>query len=215
VNSFLCPSDGNAGVSNINNYFASMGTSMYSTSTADTTGLFGYLQKYSIADVRDGTSNTIAFSEAVVGDRTNTTLTKGNGTGNIANGNGLQTIYDISSKGTAAIGLLKADMLLCDAAFLTARNNDRGVRWGVGAMGYSMFNTVVTPNGAKWSACRYGCCAQSSHAEIQVANSFHSGGVNANMGDGSVKFMKDSIAYPTWWALGTRAGSETISSDAY
>jgi hypothetical protein len=30
-----------------------------------------------------------------------------------------------------------------------------------------------------------------------------------------VRFAKDSIAQPTWWALGTRAGDEVISSSDY
>jgi prepilin-type processing-associated H-X9-DG protein len=46
-------------------------------------------------------------------------------------------------------------------------------------------------------------------------SSRHSGGVNCLMGDGSVKFIKDSISVPTWRALGTRAGGEVISADSY
>ena len=47
------------------------------------------------------------------------------------------------------------------------------------------------------------------------ASSFHSGGVNVGMCDGSVKYIKNTIGLPTWWALGTRAGGEVISSDQY
>ena len=47
------------------------------------------------------------------------------------------------------------------------------------------------------------------------AQSNHSGGVNFLMGDGSVKFVKNSISRTTWWALGTKAGSEVVGSDAY
>jgi prepilin-type N-terminal cleavage/methylation domain-containing protein/prepilin-type processing-associated H-X9-DG protein len=43
----------------------------------------------------------------------------------------------------------------------------------------------------------------------------HPGGVNFLMGDGSVRFIKNSINLQTYWALGTRQGSEAISSDAY
>jgi hypothetical protein len=35
------------------------------------------------------------------------------------------------------------------------------------------------------------------------------------MTDGSVKFMKDNINHTIWWALGTKAGGETLSADAY
>lgn len=41
------------------------------------------------------------------------------------------------------------------------------------------------------------------------------GGVSAMFGDGSVRFVKDSVNLVTWRALGTRAGGEVISADAY
>ena len=43
----------------------------------------------------------------------------------------------------------------------------------------------------------------------------HSGGVNAGMCDGSVRFMKNTIARQRLQALSTTAGGEVISSDAY
>lgn len=45
--------------------------------------------------------------------------------------------------------------------------------------------------------------------------SFHPGGANFLMGDGSVKYIKNSINQFTFMALGTRNGGEVISSDAY
>ena len=35
------------------------------------------------------------------------------------------------------------------------------------------------------------------------------------MGDGSVKFVKNSVAWGIWWALGTRANSEVIDAASY
>jgi prepilin-type N-terminal cleavage/methylation domain-containing protein/prepilin-type processing-associated H-X9-DG protein len=48
-----------------------------------------------------------------------------------------------------------------------------------------------------------------------TARSYHPGGVNVLLGDGSVRFLKDGINGPTWRALGTVAGGEAISSDSY
>jgi prepilin-type processing-associated H-X9-DG protein len=48
-----------------------------------------------------------------------------------------------------------------------------------------------------------------------AARSAHPGGVNASFGDGSVRFVKSTINPTIWVALGTRAGSEVISSDQY
>ena len=47
------------------------------------------------------------------------------------------------------------------------------------------------------------------------ARSRHSGGVNVLMGDGSVKFIKNSINGATWIALGSIQSGEVIGSDAY
>jgi hypothetical protein len=35
------------------------------------------------------------------------------------------------------------------------------------------------------------------------------------MADGSVRFIKSTIAQYTWWSLGTRNGSEVITADSY
>jgi prepilin-type N-terminal cleavage/methylation domain-containing protein/prepilin-type processing-associated H-X9-DG protein len=48
-----------------------------------------------------------------------------------------------------------------------------------------------------------------------TSRSYHPGGVNALMGDGSVHFVKSTINGSTWRALGTIAGGEVVSSDSY
>jgi prepilin-type processing-associated H-X9-DG protein len=47
------------------------------------------------------------------------------------------------------------------------------------------------------------------------AQNFHPGDVNVMLADGSVRFMKSSIAMQTWWALGSRADGEVLTSDSY
>jgi prepilin-type N-terminal cleavage/methylation domain-containing protein/prepilin-type processing-associated H-X9-DG protein len=48
-----------------------------------------------------------------------------------------------------------------------------------------------------------------------TARSYHPGGVNTLLADGSVRFIKSSIAGPIWRALGSISGGEVISADAY
>ncbi|MFM7317305.1 MAG: DUF1559 domain-containing protein [bacterium] len=43
----------------------------------------------------------------------------------------------------------------------------------------------------------------------------HPGGVNMTMGDGSVRFIKNTINVYTWWSLQTISAGEVISADAY
>ncbi|MDR3638339.1 MAG: DUF1559 domain-containing protein [Isosphaeraceae bacterium] len=221
INSFLCPSDGNAGVSNINSYHDSMGTTTQQV-PQQTTGMFAYQTAYNMATVTDGTSNTIAFGEALVGDQNAAAQKLGNATGNAAGGGTAVNLLDVSTSGgsmQAAIANVQKDLALCSSWFAQGMvTNNRGNHWGWGSIGASLFNTVVPPNGAgsvKWGACRMDCCVNAVHAHYNNATSNHSGGSNFCMGDGSVKFIKNSIAFPTYWALGTRANGEVVSSDAY
>ena len=45
---------------------------------------------------------------------------------------------------------------------------------------------------------------------MATARSHHPGGVNAVMGDGSVRFVGESIATEVWRGLGTRSGHELV-----
>jgi prepilin-type processing-associated H-X9-DG protein len=45
--------------------------------------------------------------------------------------------------------------------------------------------------------------------------SWHPGGANVLLLDGSIRFIKDGVALNTWNALGTRAGGEVVSADAF
>ena len=54
-----------------------------------------------------------------------------------------------------------------------------------------------------------------ARSDLCNSDSWHPGGVNVTMGDGSVKFIKNSISLQTLLALGTRGNGEVISSDSY
>jgi prepilin-type processing-associated H-X9-DG protein len=93
------------------------------------------------------------------------------------------------------------------------------------AQGYDVANTsythVMSPNGYSCTGVQGGLF--DFHADGSgggwtaaiTATSNHPGGVNVGFCDGSVKFIKDTIALPTWWALGTRNLGEVVSADAY
>ena len=48
-----------------------------------------------------------------------------------------------------------------------------------------------------------------------TARSYHPGGVNALMADGSVRFVKSSTAGAVWRALGSVGGGEAVSADSF
>ena len=57
--------------------------------------------------------------------------------------------------------------------------------------------------------------AQNGNPYAWDMSSKHPGGLNVTLGDGSVRFIKNSINPSVWWSLQTVAGGEIISSDSY
>jgi prepilin-type processing-associated H-X9-DG protein len=61
-------------------------------------------------------------------------------------------------------------------------------------------------------------CTSPATASLNVmfgARSRHPGGVNTLFGDGSVKFIKNTINLAIWQGISTTMGSEVISADAF
>jgi prepilin-type N-terminal cleavage/methylation domain-containing protein/prepilin-type processing-associated H-X9-DG protein len=217
ISIFLCPSDANAsklfnadGSVNNNSYLASQGTTAQGN-PSQSTGLFSNLNAYGIGDAIDGSSNTVAYSEKLCG-KPSQPMYRGNGV-NGASPNGYADV-------TMNIAGMNSDLANCNSAWAAQTNikTNMGQWWMFGTQAYSMFMTIVPPNSRTypWGSCRNGCsgCSPDSN-QYTNASSFHSGGVNTLMGDGSVKFVKDSVAQTVWMSIGTRANGETVSSDAY
>jgi prepilin-type N-terminal cleavage/methylation domain-containing protein/prepilin-type processing-associated H-X9-DG protein len=78
-------------------------------------------------------------------------------------------------------------------------------------------NTVVpfTAGGRMYdvdfTSARIGVSSPRQSYRIVTARSYHPGGVNALLMDGSVRFVGSGILQATWRAVGTRAGNETVS----
>jgi prepilin-type N-terminal cleavage/methylation domain-containing protein/prepilin-type processing-associated H-X9-DG protein len=219
---FLCPSDPNAGriSGNINSYFLSEGTTALTPSTTpyQTTGLFTFQLAYAIQSVTDGTSNTVAASEGLVAPTTANSGTISQW-GTIMNVNEptypdafLTLTNGQQAPGTVIPGVLS----LCMSNPAKAIQNTRGNQWANGDTNYTMFNTIVPPNSTQYpfGACKSGGSGVDD-AEYVNANSNHPGGCNVLMADGSVRFIKSTISWQTWWSLGTKAGAEVISADSY
>ena len=231
VNVFLCPSDPNAtavettGFNTANNdYFGCIGDTtdtlqgnavgVASLATVQYTGLFAFQQSKGINRVVDGTSNSIAFAESTVGTATELLgqrligLVKVNGASGALMLNAFQNPTAIN----AGISACSAAWQPGSGATIDAQ---RGDTWTTGGMAMTLFNTVVPPNGmnGQWAYC--GSNNSGTMANFSNADSYHPGGVNVLMTDGSVRFIKNTVNQTTWWSLGTIAGGEVISSDSY
>jgi prepilin-type N-terminal cleavage/methylation domain-containing protein len=63
--------------------------------------------------------------------------------------------------------------------------------------------------------CTYENAPGAGPSVLLASRSRHPGGVSAVLGDGSVRFIKNSINLITWRALSTTRGGEIISADAF
>ena len=100
------------------------------------------------------------------------------------------------------------------------RVNLKGFRWGESEGGFALFNTIIPPSSTTYTYawCRPGGASNSTEASdgmYQGSSSNHPGGANFLFADGSVHFLKSSISLSTYWALGTKANGEIVSSDSY
>ena len=132
---------------------------------------------------------------------------------------------DVSSRpGSTQYNAVMSDFQACNVG-LAAQNtataglqNQKGFRWAQDDGGFGMFNTVVPPSSSQYPFgwCKMGQAnSNASDGEYQNATSNHPGGCNFLFCDGSVHFIKSTIAITTYWAIGTRANGDIVSSDSY
>jgi prepilin-type N-terminal cleavage/methylation domain-containing protein/prepilin-type processing-associated H-X9-DG protein len=226
VNTLVCPSDGNlpgmtatlSGVTRpigYSNYPNNIGTYFRNTGNlfdgpAYSMGVPSSGGTVTLATVTDGTSNTVMFSEWI------------KGTGQLT-ADPLNTIYqdtvdaDASGKPIPLL-TLGQDCLRSTKPFVEPNGTLRGAQKGGEWLEHNCnaggcYSHTQTPN-------KKGCVFSNDtafHSDHTVvgASSFHPGGVNVAMIDGSVRFVKSTVSTQTWWAIATKSGGEVVSADSF
>ncbi len=174
------------------NYVACVGSGTVLGGTlVDADGVFYRGSNVRVADVDDGTSQTIAFSERTLGPGVAPTtspptpvepfvleLTSGN---------------DVSDA-------------MCGAPANGGWYAARSAKWILGNYGNALYNHYHRPNAAEWD-----CMNIQQQKGFMSARSNHPGGVDAMFLDGHVTFVADQIDLAVWRGLATRAGEEVLS----
>ncbi len=154
-----------------------------------------------MADIRDGTSNTIAFGEHRLGDHDGGTYQPGD----VVRGQPFTwtghfpTPDEVEQYGQQCV------------AGIGNHHSHGGRDWICPQPSQTAFNTLAPPNW-QWPACQdcSGCGWMDSDG-IFPARSYHPGGANHGLADGSIRFISETVNTADYQALGTRAGGEIVS----
>jgi len=229
VPTFYCPSDlgppAGTGVKHTN-YMFSSGDSIdrhINSPQNNGRGMFGRnhlaapgpWNGFKFAEVTDGLSNTIAMAERIRGNtQLQRSMTYQNSGDWFTTPNQCLSNYNTSTR----------QWNVTDTTVTPGPRAWSGVRWPDGGMGFGGLTTNAPPNSVS-------CAWQAHDAQngIYPMSSNHTGGCNALMGDGSVRFIRDSIdvgnlnangtalagisPFGVLGALGTRAAGETVANN--
>ncbi len=238
---YLCPSDPEVGklASPVNpgrcNYFGNVGTTADSRSTDLLhVGIFNFqtdangnvTSRVKITDVSsgDGTSNTAMVSETIRAtncsaqnggkgwyDPTIVYLLPSTDSGYSVLSPMFGPTFNEQPAGTGAgAALFKGNTYHCNSWDYPPTNaiTYRGCEYYRGLPETSFYTHTVPPNYQG-----YDCGDVSSFTTAHIAaRSYHSGGVNVCFADGSVHFISNTINFPTWQALGTRAAGDIVGT---
>jgi prepilin-type N-terminal cleavage/methylation domain-containing protein/prepilin-type processing-associated H-X9-DG protein len=209
---FLCPSDQMKPVSSAygvtdlgpTNYAVNVGTGTTNGgppfgSSWNSDGLFRAKIGTRITDVRDGTSNTAMMSESLLGAGPE------NVTGAIPDDPQLVYAY-------VQIGLPVNDAT-CAGATTWNNANRRGFMWATGELRCASYNHYLLPNSPTPDCVTNDLTPGEgiyTAVGFRAARSWHDGGVNVLLGDGSVRFLTSSITLASWRALATRSGGDIV-----
>lgn len=153
------------------------------------------LPALTFGQISDGLSNTAALAEVALGG---------------GDSGGAKSRFDVFSGSPSTSSINDArnsliNMKWQDQTIAGGGWRWRGYPWSEGTPWRGFYNHLMPPNGisvqgADWPQI------------VSSASSFHSGGAQAVMCDGSVKLHSETMDPFVWTALGTRNGAEALSA---
>jgi len=214
---YLCPSDPSGSVFTEtvafgrSNYFGNLGANAnpYQKSSL-TVGMFNSIQKIRISDVADGTSNTAMFSEVKrsVTPFTGSTASAGLYPTNVTYVSGFDDTQEISSCSAGLPALKYTGLQYFRNLIITSLyTHTLPINYSLYDCISSDMNPLYPPNANPSNGF-----FEQAHV---AARSYHTGGVNVAFGDGSVRFVRDSITLATWKMLGTRSAGDVPDPTQY
>jgi len=203
---FHCPSDIQR--SGATNYRANMGygPGIYASGPPAIAGFIGNVagafvhgRGVRISEFRDGLGNTVLFSEKPVGDGDPTAYTS-------------WTDYFFFESSDIAT----ADQAIQACGSLSQPDPPHasygGWSWKYGGWNSTWYNHILPPNSPIPDCSAGGQQMAGGGHGAYAARSYHTGGVNVVLADGSARFVNQQIDATIWRALSSRNGRESVGN---
>ena len=191
----LCPSDSdtvpNSGFAGGLSYPGCVGSGVANGGNiVDGDGVFFSQSSVRFRDLTDGTSHTVCFGEATLGDGVDAAPPQG----------------DYRRRVVELPAASQPSIAACAASAAPKWSGQTGAKWVNGHYADAVYNHYLPPNAAVPD------CHNSYHNFAWTsARSQHVGGVQVALCDGSVRFVSENVALTIWHGLATRGGGEVIS----
>lgn len=166
-------------------------------------GTFGMNQKHRLAEIRDGLSNTLAAAEL----KSFTPALLDGGQPATAFAPPPETPAEVLAWG----GTFDPDY--CHTQWVSGRTLQSGLTTTFPPNTRVPFQSNGKIYDVNFTSARFGPNTPRQSYRVVTARSYHPGGVNALLLDGSTRFVPSTIAQSVWRALGTRAGGEIANPE--
>jgi prepilin-type N-terminal cleavage/methylation domain-containing protein/prepilin-type processing-associated H-X9-DG protein len=221
---FLCPSDPSSGYwqdtnpytlqpadnMGLSNYYGNLGTNAWvyddfppQYKDASQRGVFAVLSATRVGDIRDGTSQTALYAEIK--------------RGSFPSSDGLDVTF-VSDPDWASLADPTTDPADLSPPAACSNPPFPYGTYGITGLLYQsnssltcLYTHSVPPNNPGRDCIQYPYLDRIHLA----ARSYHPGGVNLALCDGSVRFIKSTININAWKALGTRTAGEVLDASGY
>ncbi|MGY8769504.1 MAG: DUF1559 family PulG-like putative transporter [Pirellulales bacterium] len=220
LEAFLCPSALEAPVRSPtegwggpgSNYAWSSGSTAktaWGTANSNGNGMINITEERRMADATDGLSNTLLISEILSGDGVP---------------NQPKYPYDVLYTGDDSLfdaivnkdfpTQAEIDAIGQAAETPSGEKSNNGTLWAWYSHGQSQINTAAPPNW-RYPSAGGSCCPGGAHdwsVGVIPPRSLHPGGVNTGLGDGSVRFVPNTVDLRTWQRLGNEQDGEPLGT---
>ena len=171
------------------------------TANTGTTITIPVLKPVRLAEITDGTSNTAMYAEVCNGPEPRGTEPRRK-----------IDCFDAPSVTTTSVVAARSALMSMNWQQAALIPYDavgpwryRGYPWTEGSIFKGWYNHLLPPNYPCWRA------NSDWWQMVSPASSYHSGGANVCMCDGSVRFVNDNVDPNVWMAAGTRANGEPLN----